>query len=209
MAAAPPRTEPVLVCDGCGRPADPEHLRNRILRLELRTRFRPIHIATLLLADAPPARREDCFYFTGPSDRARSAWARALLNDVLEAVGLSGEGKDDSARLAEFERCGFFLAECVECPVEPGASENFAELLRRLAPSIVWRIQFSYKPRRILLLSAPTAPVISVLKGAGLGNLLLDASGPLPLPQPSDGAARASFRARLAQLLAESASSRP
>ncbi len=206
---APPQSHPALVCDGCGRAADSEHLRNRILRLELRTRFRPIHIGTLLLTDAPPGLREDCFYFTGPSGRARAAWACALLDDVLEAAGLSGEGENDAARLAEFERCGFFLAECVECPVELGAAENFALLLDRLAPSIVRRIQFSYKPRRILLLSAPTAPMIPVFKAAGLGDLLLDSSGPLPLPEPSDSAARASFRAQLAQLLAGSASPRP
>jgi hypothetical protein len=207
MAAAPSPSAPALLCDGCGRPADPEHLRTRIVRLERSTRFRPIHIATLLLADAPPARLEDCFYFTGPSGHVRSVPARAFFDDLVEAAGLSREGMDDAARLGEFERRGLFLAECVECPVEPGG--DFAALLARLAPTIVRRIQYSYKPRSILLLSAPTAPLIPALEAAGLGHLLLDPSGPLPLPEPSDSASRASFRARLAHLLAASGSPRP
>src|ERR1700719_4321526 len=36
------------VCDGCGAPADEAHVRQRIERLEMATRFRPIHIQGLL-----------------------------------------------------------------------------------------------------------------------------------------------------------------
>jgi hypothetical protein len=205
MAAASSRSEPALVCDGCGRPAGAEHLRERILRLELQTRFRPIHISTLLLAAAPPARLEDWFYFTPTPERARSARAQAFFDDVLAAAGVAAEGTSDAARLAEFQRRGFFLAECVECPLD-GEPAGFAELLARLASTLARRIQFSYKPRRILLLSAETAEAIPILASAGLGHLLAGKRAPLALPEPSDDGARASFRAQVARLLAESAS---
>jgi hypothetical protein len=204
--SADPSPASALVCDGCGRPAGAEHLRERILRLELQSRFRPIHIATLLLGDAPPERLEDWFYFTGTAERPRSAHAEAFFEDVIGAAGIAREGKDDAARLAEFQRRGLFLAECVECPLEQSPRAGYAELLEQLAGNLVKRIQYSYKPRRILLLSSATARVIPILEAAALAHLLLGKE-PLPaLPEPDDGAARASFRAHLAQRLAESAS---
>ena len=48
---------------------DAEHIRARIERLELATRYRPVHIQTLLVGAAPPARAEEYFY----SSEARSA----------------------------------------------------------------------------------------------------------------------------------------
>ena len=50
------------VCDGCGAVADDKHIRERIERLELATRFRPVHIRALLIDAAPPPRVEDYFY---------------------------------------------------------------------------------------------------------------------------------------------------
>jgi hypothetical protein len=52
----------MAICDGCGMEVGAEHIRARIERLELATRFRPVHIHTLLLGDAPPERAEDYFY---------------------------------------------------------------------------------------------------------------------------------------------------
>ena len=52
MAILPPNRE--IVCDGCGRPATPEHIHERLARLEWATRFRPIHIQLLVLISAPP-----------------------------------------------------------------------------------------------------------------------------------------------------------
>ena len=49
-------------CDSCGEPASPEHIRDRILRLERSTRYRPIHISLLLICTAPPMRAEDDLY---------------------------------------------------------------------------------------------------------------------------------------------------
>lgn len=58
------------VCDGCGVQADGDHIRRRIERLELATRFRPIHIHVLLVDAAPPSRLED--YFISPLAIARN-----------------------------------------------------------------------------------------------------------------------------------------
>jgi hypothetical protein len=52
----------MAICDGCGREAGAEHIRARIERLELGTRYRPVHIQTLLVGDAPPEQAEDYFY---------------------------------------------------------------------------------------------------------------------------------------------------
>ena len=52
----------MAVCDGCGREADAEHARRRIERLEAATRYRPVHIQTLLIGTAPPERMEEYFY---------------------------------------------------------------------------------------------------------------------------------------------------
>ena len=50
------------ICDGCGAAVGSEHIRKRIERLELATRYRPVHIQTLLVGDAPPSRDEDYLY---------------------------------------------------------------------------------------------------------------------------------------------------
>ena len=52
----------MAVCDGCGREADAGHVRRRIERLEAATRYRPVHVETLLIGSAPPERMEEYFY---------------------------------------------------------------------------------------------------------------------------------------------------
>ncbi len=210
-----------VLCDGCGQPATSEHIARRLRRLELSTRFRPIHISILFLAEAPPPRMEDYFYYCG-EESARQSSQRAglpkvLFESLLEGVGISREaGKSDDACLAEFQRRGFFLANSVECPVEeivPGLREGTAhadafELVRRYGPTIVKRIQFSYKPKHIVLLSSRTRPLIPILQQAGLGDRLLLYQGfPLHFPHPDDPVSQAQFRAGLAEALSVAAPS--
>lgn len=221
-----PSFEPVR-CDGCAQPASPEHIARRLRRLELATRYRPIHIGVLFLADSPPLRVEDYFYFAN-EDSAGSAVGhpaeaetepagapRALFDFLLEVGGVSlGVGKGDAARLAEFQKRGFFLADALECPVEEiapglrdkalrGCDSEWAELLERFGPTVVKRIQFSYKPRHIALLSAHTRHLIPILERAGLADrLLLYQGGPLDWPRTHDAVAQAEFRTRLAEVLA-------
>jgi hypothetical protein len=50
------------ICDGCGHTVDAAHIQKRIGRLELATRYRPVHIHTLLIGAAPPERDEEYLY---------------------------------------------------------------------------------------------------------------------------------------------------
>ncbi len=52
----------MAICDGCGMEVGAEHIRRRIERLQMATRYRPVHIHTLLIGAAPPAREEEYFY---------------------------------------------------------------------------------------------------------------------------------------------------
>ncbi len=199
------------LCDGCGQPAGDEHIARRIRRLELATRFRPVHISVLFLAEAPPARLEDYFYFPGNDRRGLS---RVLFDELMQGAGIAeGPTQDDQACLAEFQKRGFFLADCLECPVEeivPGVRERTARanafaLAHRYASAIVQRVQFSYKPRHIVLLSTRTRHVVPFLQQAGLRDRVLLYQGlPLHFPHPHNPAAQAQFRAGLAEVLAKS-----
>jgi len=206
-----------VLCDGCGEPATPEHIARRLRRLELATRFRPIHIGVLFLAEAPPPQLEDYFYFCAHGTSGRSGLSRVLFESLLEGVGVSrDDGKSDEDRLGEFQKRGFFLADLVECPlvgivseVGQGAAADVFELLRRFGPTVIKRIRFSYKPRHIVLLSTRTRHLIPVLQQAGLGDRLLIYGGmPLRFP-PQNAAAQAQFRAGLAEVLATAARSKP
>src|SRR5213593_3601449 len=58
-----------LPCDGCGQAASAEHIARRLRRLEWATRFRPVHIHTLLLGGVAP--REDAEFLYAPGDEFR------------------------------------------------------------------------------------------------------------------------------------------
>ncbi len=204
-----------LLCDGCGQPASPEHIRRRIERLELATRFRPIHIALLFLAEAPPPRLEDYFYYPVKERTERTGLSRVLFDELMQGLDISpGAGKGDDACLAEFQKRNFFFADCLECRLEgplddaaPPIKEhrtpkNPFELVDRYAPTLIKRIQHSYKPKQIVLLSIRTRHLIHVLQQAGLGDRLLLHEGlPLRFPNPNKAAAQAEFRAGLAAVL--------
>ena len=207
-----------ILCDGCGRPASAEHLSLRLRRLELATRFRPIHIHVLFLMEAPPPRLEDYFYFVpenGAAARTQRAEPWSLFFDsLLTGAGILLErGKSDEACLGEFQRHGHFLAEAIECPAEEaesgrasgGAAPRASEpLLLRLAPTMIKRIQFSYKPRHIAIVSPGLVSLIPLLKQADLGDrLLLHDGRPLPFPRSASSANH--FRTLLAELLASTA----
>lgn len=203
-------------CDGCGQPATAEHIARRLQRLELATRFRPIHIGILFLAEAPPARIEDYFYYPAEDRAVRIGLSRVLFDSLMQGVGIAGPHgaggeKTDAACLAEFQRRGFFLADSLECPVEeivPGLREGTAranafELAHRYGPTIVKRIQLSYKSKHVVLLSTRTRHLIPILQKAGLGDRLLLYQGlPLHFPHPHNPAAQAQFRAGMAEVLA-------
>jgi hypothetical protein len=193
-----------IVCDGCGLPASAAHIAARVERLELVTRFRPIHIHTLFLALEPMARPEDDFY--GPPE------SREFFDSLLAAVGISADeaksltGPDgtgpDAAKLLEFQRRGYYLTYLSECPTTPRHSAHSStdesaerDCISRLTPTLIKRIRFNYKPKHVALLGANMGPLIDVFEQAGISALLLlDDGRPLTLPEGGDTSSLARFR---------------
>jgi hypothetical protein len=130
------------VCDSCGAQVDDAHIRQRIERLELATRFRPIHISVLLIDAAPPARFEDYFYRATNDRSERSPASRDYFDGLVKCAGVvpSTEMNEDAA-LAEFQRHGFFLIGAVECALE--SSSDPARAIERAAPGILRRFKVS------------------------------------------------------------------
>jgi len=174
------------VCDGCGALVDDAHIRRRIERLELATRFRPIHISVLLIDSAPPARIEDYFYRPAADRSERSPASRAYFDALIQAAGVAppASPSGEESALAEFQRRGFFLIAAIECPLDGGAALKAA--IERTAPATLRRVNVSYKPKSIVLLSAETQPLIPVFQQTDWASRLLHDNGtPFALPLSS------------------------
>lgn len=191
-------TSDLLLCDGCGQPASPEHTARRLQRLEWATRFRPVHIATLLLgAVSPPAGDE--FLYSGKF--AGEALA------LLDAAGISVANKSFESVLSEFQRGGFFVTHVLECPLEPSGDNIVAlgDLVSRRASAVAARIRRSLKPKRTILYASQASTGISVIADADLGcTVLLDDGKPFVLGSGTQSASSA----RLRELLAGAAAGR-
>jgi hypothetical protein len=193
------------VCDGCGATVDDAHIRARIERLEMATRYRPIHIQVLLLDAAPFAPPADFFYHETDDLSERSAESRAYFDALLQCTG------DDVSRfsrkadaLAEFQKQGLFLANVVECPV--GA--NLDEALGRCAPSILKRIQFSYKPKYVALIASALASIVPSLSQNGWAErLVLNAGAPFDIRSAIASAHASSLARNVRERLAKAVSS--
>ena len=197
-------------CDGCGREVSPAHRHERILRLELASRFRPIHIQVLFLESAPPLRFEDYFYHAAKDRAARSVGSRMYFDEIMKVLGTPAQpNATEAAQLAEFQRRGFFLTHVVECPVEK--EEEMENSIYRMAPTTLTRIQKSYQPKQILLLSQPTQDIIELLQTEGWDGkkLLLDDGGPFYDPFLGDPQNQAEFDTALGDRLAKAVSQLP
>ena len=181
------------ICDGCGCDVDAQHIRHRIERLELATRFRPVHIQVLLIDGAPPARKEDYFYQASPDGAGRSATWTQYHNDLFQCADVASSSSQQSEfLLADFQHHGFFLAHAVECPVDNGKLEN---AVRGLSGTIAKRVQYSYRPKNIALLSGSTQALVCVLKESGWSDrLILDEGRPFAGPDFSKRFREALFR---------------
>lgn len=148
-----------LCCDGCGQVASPEHIARRLQRLEWSTRYRPIHIAALLLGPVAPAKDSDFLY--APSGEFSGEAA-----EVLRGRGIESAGKSRDAVLAEFQRGGFFLAHVLECPLDGSefSTMEIQVLLEGRLPSLVARIRRSLKPKKLVAISSELAPLLPLLK---------------------------------------------
>ena len=175
-----------LRCDGCGPPASPEHLARRLLRLEWTTRYRPVHIATLLLGAAAPESDLEFIYSTA------GLW-QGEASALLAAAGLTVHGKSSEAVLAEFQRGGFFLTHVLECPLENNGGLSSDQLIATRLPAVLTRIRRSLKPKRLAPISESLRQFLPAFASAGLPLvILLDREGPFTLDgsAPSEAAAR-------------------
>jgi hypothetical protein len=168
------------VCDGCGCEADAQHIRARIERLELATRFRPVHIQVLLIDAAPPERLEDYFYKEAPGGSGRSSDHSRYCEELMQCAGTTPAGGQGESLPAEFQRRGFFLVHALECPV---GNERLEEGVSRMAATMAKRVQYSYRPKHIALLSGSTQALVGALQESGWGDrLILDDGRPFVGP---------------------------
>jgi hypothetical protein len=168
-----------LACDGCGQTATPEHIARRLQRLEWTTRYRPVHVGTLLLSGVSPQAQEDFLYagiFQGEAGR------------LLEAVGISPAGKSTEVVLSEFQRGGFLLTHVLECPLESDQSDgpSLESLLAQQISRVATRIRRSLKPKRVVLVSELLASVAARLSSTELGcAVVLDDGKPFVVDSPN------------------------
>jgi hypothetical protein len=173
------------LCDGCGAQVDEAHIRSRIERLEQATRYRPIHIQVLFLAAAPPPQPADDFYRAATSIK-RSAASQIFFDEITKSIGRKpGDTADEEATLSEFQRAGFYLAFAVECPIE--SPEQLATAAAQLAPRVLLRVNTSYKPKFVALLSPALQPLVAMFRNNSWADRLILQDG-APFDDSSFGA---------------------
>jgi hypothetical protein len=196
-----------ILCDGCGQPASPEHTARRLQRLEWATRYRPIHLHTLLLGAVSPESPADFLY--SPNE-IHSGEAAALFI----AAGIEASGKTADAMHSEFQRRGLFLTHILECPLNAAvgnqggdhvAGSSLDILLTSRLPMLFTRIRRSLKPKRLALISKAIAPFVEKFAAAHLDCEFLDDRRPFAMDS-TDSAAAAQSLGELQQRLAIPAS---
>jgi len=150
-------TKQELVCDGCGQKASPGHMARRLQLLEWATRFRPVHIATLLLGAAAPSAEAEFFY----SPEGAFAGEAVLLAGI---AGLTHLDRSKEQLHIAFQRGGFFATHILECPVAEGGPVAIADLVRARLPAAIVRIRRSLRPKRVALISAALEPFAQQLR---------------------------------------------
>jgi hypothetical protein len=159
-----------ILCDGCGQPASPEHIARRLQRLEWATRYRPIHLHTLLLGAFSPEAPAEFLYSPEEAHSGEAA-------NLVAAAGISSAGKFADAIQSEFQRRGIYLTHVLECPLDvPSGGADFLSnaLITRL-PTLFTRIRRSLKPKRLAFVSGGLTPLIERFASAQLGcELVLD-----------------------------------
>jgi hypothetical protein len=191
-----------VTCDGCGFPSSPAHIGDRVGRLEFATRFRPIHINVLFVAAAPLGRPEDDFY--------RPPESREFFDPFMDAVGIPASGsktdarantpESDTARLAEFQRRGYYLAYLSECPISTDG-DSVSSAISRLGSRFILRVRFNYKPRHIAILGANLSPLRKLVEEAAMSSILILLT-PLEMLGAADAVSGARFGAQFRAALA-------
>lgn len=183
-----------LACDGCGQKASAEHIARRLERLEWATRYRPVHIHTLLLGGMSPVEEREFVYSPRGEFRGETA-------SVFSAAGISLARKHPEAVHAEFQRGGFFLTHILECPFESnsGRADALALVLSQRLSAVATRIRRSLKPKRVVLFSRALEPVSSRILALQLGcAVVLDGDRPFDLEHDDREKAAVRLREALA-----------
>jgi hypothetical protein len=170
-----------LVCDGCGQEALAEHIARRLQRLEWTTRYRPVHIHTLLLGAFSPRVENEFLY--APSEEFYGEAAQ-----LFYAAGISMAGKAADTLQAEFQRAGYFLTHVLECPLDGDRLKgpDIAALLKRRLQAVATRVRRSLKPKRVMAITEHLSPVVEDILALDLGCLvLLDGGKPYGLESTS------------------------
>jgi len=193
----------VILCDGCGQPASPEHIARRLQRLEWATRYRPIHLHTLLLGAFSPEAPSELLY---SPDEAHSGEAANLV----AAAGISAGGKSADAIQSEFQRRGIYLTHVLECPLDVASSKAdfLNSALNERLPTVFTRIRRSLKPKRLAFISGSLTQLIERFASAQLNcELVLDDGRAFALDH-SNPAEVAAAIARFQDILAAAPASR-
>ena len=195
-----------LRCDGCGQVGSPEHIAHRLLRLEWATRYRPVHIQTLLLGGIAP--REDAEFLYVPGGEFRGE-AETLLRAVGTETGRPQKVVPTTASLsvksleeihAEFQAGGLFLTHILECPLEPGQNGDAGAttLLRKHLPAVASRIRRSLKPKRVILVTEIPSEVVQDILALDLScEVILNDGKPFAFARTVKESEIARFRAAL------------
>ena len=165
-------TNPTLLCDGCGQAASPEHVTRRLKRLEWMTRYRPVHVGTVLLGAYSPDADSDFLY-------TETAEITGEAKHVLAACGIDVSGKTKEAILSQFQRGGFLLGYVLECPLGPESRNDSAvtALLKARMPAFLARLRRSFQAKRVAPISSKIDALFTGLTDADLGCTLLSDGG--------------------------------
>jgi hypothetical protein len=169
----------LLPCDGCGQPADTAHISRRLERLAFATRFRPVHIQSLLLSGISPVLDSEYLY-------SPQCTFQGEVEVIIQASQIVTQDKSHEAILAEFQKLGLMLSYLLECPLEAETTNAKAQaLMESQLPATIARIRRSLKPKRVLVLSNALSPFTARLRQSDLGCPVLPASTGVFLPAPS------------------------
>lgn len=187
-----------LICDGCGQAASAEHLAARFRRLEWATRWRPLHIQTLLLGAVAPTEDAEFIYSDAGEFSGEAAW-------VLGVAGVSGAGKPADAVHHELQRAGVFVAHVLDCPFDGNADRpELAALLAKRVPTTLTRIRRSIKPKQAVLIGEGFDSLLGAFTTEALGcEVIFDRGAAFKL----DGTGESVARTRAALGLAAAANS--
>jgi len=173
--------------------ASPEHIDRRLRRLEWATRYRPVHIQTLLLGAIAPVEDSEFLYSSGEEFGGEAAF-------LLRAVGISAAGKPPEAIQAEFQRAGYFLTYVLECPLDKALNPkaDLAKLLTERLRVVASRIRRSLKPKVVTLVTELPQSIVEDILALDLGRpVIVDHGKPFALGSASKDGAISGFLERL------------